>query len=252
MERGEEGEEGEKRRVPPPFFGFSLFSLFLIFCFSLFNTKKNFFSSQVPFALYLMTHAYFVFYHSLGNVRIRAALRRFGGGKEAKAKANESRNSSNNSSSSSSSLPLLFNRRLRRPLIIACVVFPLSYFTAFMETATIAHFPHYRFRDRSKMYSVGSLFYAIYFFVSFPWFCAMDEDEDDEEDEEEEEREKKKSRDDKKEEKRPRWSLGRAATDALAAGMLVTVLLDAWRLLFGGIVPASDLPPRRRRLPWML
>ena len=111
-----------------------------------------------------------------------------------------------------------------------------------METATISHFPHYRFRDRSKMYSVGSLFYALYFFVSFPWFFAMDEDEDGEDEGAEQEKKKKQER----------WSLGRAATDALAAGMLVTILLDAWRLLFGGIVRESELPARRLRLPWML
>lgn len=215
--------------------------------------KKNLL--QVPFALYLMTHAYFVFYHSLGNICIRAALRKFGGG-SGKAKSNSKKKSGSSSGSgsgsgSSSPLSLLFERRLRRPLIVALVVFPLSYFTAFMETATIAHFPHYRFRNRQKMYSVGSLFYAIYFFVSFPWFFAMDEDDDNEDGseerggagEEQKEREKKKER---------RWSLGRAATDALAAGMLVTMLLDAWRLLFGGIVPVDELPARRIRLPWML
>lgn len=195
-----------------------------------------------------MTHAYFVFYHSLGNICIRAALRKFGGERESE-KAKESKSKWSNSRSSSSSLSSLFHRRLRRPLVVALVAFPLSYFTAFMETATISHFPHYRFRDRSKMYSVGSLFYALYFFVSFPWFFAMDEDEEDEENEAVGGGEKGK----KKEEKETkRWSLGRAATDALAAGMLVTILLDAWRLLFGGIVPASELPARRLRLPWML
>jgi hypothetical protein len=30
-------------------------------------------------------------------------------------------------------------------------------------------------QDRSRMYTVGSLFYAIYFFVSFPMFYRMDE-----------------------------------------------------------------------------
>lgn len=37
-------------------------------------------------------------------------------------------------------------------------------------------FPYYTFVDRSKMYSIGSLFYAIYFFVSFPMFMRIDED----------------------------------------------------------------------------
>lgn len=31
-------------------------------------------------------------------------------------------------------------------------------------------FPYYEFVDRDAMYTVGSLFYAIYFFVSFPMF----------------------------------------------------------------------------------
>ena len=105
------------------------------------------------------------------------------------------------------------------------------------------------------MYRVGSLFYALYFFVSFPWFFAMDEeDEDDEENEEQTARRMaaKEAEEGARKEKQQRWSLGRAATDALAAGMLVTILLDAWRLLFGGIVPVSELPARRLRLPWML
>jgi len=127
-----------------------------------------------------MTHAYFVFYHSLGNICIRAALRKFG-----KANNNTSKSKSKGKKNSSSPLSRFFDAHLRRPLVITLVVLPLSYFTAFMETATIAHFPHYRFRDRSKMYSVGSLFYAIYFFVSFPWFFAMDEEEEDEEQENE-------------------------------------------------------------------
>lgn len=31
-------------------------------------------------------------------------------------------------------------------------------------------FPYYDFVDRASMYKVGSLFYAIYFLVSFPMF----------------------------------------------------------------------------------
>jgi len=40
----------------------------------------------------------------------------------------------------------------------------------------VVQFPYYTFVDRSKMYSVGSLFYAIYFFVSFPMFMRIEED----------------------------------------------------------------------------
>lgn len=66
------------------------------------------------------------------------------------------------------------------------------------------------------MYTVGSLFYAIYFFVSFPLFFIMDE------------------------QRIPKWTLLRVVLDSLAAGMLVTILLDLWRLWIGGIT--GDTP----------
>ena len=163
--------------------------------------------NDVPFCLYLMTHAYFLFYHALSNVAQRAAVRsvRRAGGSRAAVVAAQ-----------------------------AAVIVSLAYATAYGETATIAHFPHYRFVDRDRMYSVGSLFYALYFFVSFPWFFAMDE---------EEEGEGGRSR------RGDKWTLRRAATDALAAGMLVTMLLDAWRLGVGGIVPVQK--KKWGGLPWL-
>ncbi|PSC68708.1 Cycloeucalenol cycloisomerase [Micractinium conductrix] len=150
--------------------------------------------NQVPITLYLMTHAYFCLYHALANLvirRARAAAARHGSAAQAAAEA--------------------------------VVVFALSYATAYGETLTIAHFPYYTFKDRDRMYTVGSLFYAIYFFVSFPMFFRMDE--------------------------QPRakpWSLWRTAVDALAAGMLVTCLLDFWRVGLGGIVEGGS-----STLPWM-
>ncbi len=74
------------------------------------------------------------------------------------------------------------------------------------------------------MYSVGSLFYAIYFFVSFPMFFRMEE--------------------------RPRqkWTASQAAIDSLAAGMLVTILLDFWRLGVGSIWDANSAAAG---LPWL-
>ena len=91
--------------------------------------------------------------------------------------------------------------------MVPAQVIGLSYATAFAETLTIAAFPYYTFTDRAQarlhllpcspfrlrssasraglsedvfcspfqMYRVGSLFYAIYFFVSFPLFLRMDE-----------------------------------------------------------------------------
>lgn len=96
--------------------------------------------------------------------------------------------------------------------------------------------------------SVGSLFYAIYFFVSFPMFFRMDEDMH-------------------RISYRPRtsgvfkvksegagWSVARVVIDALAAGMLVTILLDLWRLVLGPVIDPSAIPEfvtSRSTLPWL-
>ena len=74
-------------------------------------------------------------------------------------------------------------------------------------------------QERSKMYTWGSVFYAIYFWVSFPVFFVMDE--------------------------KPRkiWSVWEAIRDSLASGMAVTVLLDFWRIAFTDSGPKS--------LPWL-
>jgi cycloeucalenol cycloisomerase len=130
-----------------------------------------------------MTHAYFCLYHALANVLIRRVRNHF-----------------------TSSGHLIQN------LAEILVVFTLSYATAYGETLTIAHFPYYSFENKAAMYKTGSLFYAIYFFVSFPMFYRMDEEAG------------------KKE-----YGLWRVVVDALAAGMIVTCLLDFWRLGVGTI-----------------
>ena len=61
-----------------------------------------------------MTHAYFCFYHALGNVCLRRASAAGPPGSAA------------------------------RLVAMGAVVFFLSYATAFMETLTIAHFPYYK------------------------------------------------------------------------------------------------------------
>lgn len=71
----------------------------------------------------------------------------------------------------------------------------------------LLQYPYYTHKNKAAMLSVGSLFYAIYFFVSFPAFFLMDENP-----------------------AARRMPLWRAGWDALAAGMLVTILLDLWRL----------------------
>jgi cycloeucalenol cycloisomerase len=80
------------------------------------------------------------------------------------------------------------------------------------------------------MYKVGSLFYAIYFFVSFPMFYRMDEEAG------------KKG-----------YGLWRVVVDALAAGMIVTCLLDFWRLGVGSIYEAPKVATSSGRfgLPWL-
>lgn len=161
----------------------------------------------MPITLYFMTHAYFCFYHVLSNLCIRRARRAV----------------------------QPFGSRAQL-LTTALVVFLMAYATAYGETLTISHFPYYTFeasppacvhcrmhclrrvqdnlllaaQDKTRMYRVGSLFYAIYFFVSFPVFFAMDEDQ------------------------RSSCSVGKATTDALGCGMAVTILLDFWRLCFCG------------------
>lgn len=85
-------------------------------------------------------------------------------------------------------------------------------------------------QDKDRMYTTGSLFYAIYFFVSFPMFYRMDESP------------------------KQQWSLQQAVLDSLAATMLVTCLLDFWRLCLGAIweQPVGRSESRAGTgLPWL-
>ncbi|XP_031494615.1 cycloeucalenol cycloisomerase isoform X1 [Nymphaea colorata] len=154
--------------------------------------------NNVPHTTFFLTHVCFLFYHVTSNMTLRRL-----------------RHSISNLS------------KLNQLIIQAVWILLLSYFIAFLETLAIANFPYYEFVDRSAMYRVGSLFYAIYFIVSFPMFIRLDEKPNDS------------------------WSLSRAAIDALAAAMLVTIILDMWRLFLGPIIPVQDkdqgLP---KGLPW--
>ncbi|KAL6759528.1 cyclopropyl isomerase-like protein [Haematococcus lacustris] len=166
-------------------------------------TFKSFRLNDVPICLYLMTHAYFCFYHALANVCIRRVGHLFAGSHSAV-----------------------------KTLAKAALVLGLSYATAYGETLTIAHFPYYTFVDHAAMYRTGSLFYALYFCVSFPMFFRIDEAVG---------------------AGSQRWSLAACVWDSLAAGMLVTLLLDFWRLGVGGIVDPAAVPntAARSALPWM-
>jgi cycloeucalenol cycloisomerase len=145
----------------------------------------------VPFFLYLITHAYFCFYHSLTNIAIRLARgTRFYHGL------------------TSPVARLAFNTLL---------VFALAVFTAFMETWTIASVPYYSHQDKWSMYTVGSVFYGIYFFASFPMFFRLDEPQGT---------------------SLTSWTLAETITDSLAACMIVTIFLDLWRLVLCAWMPS--------------
>jgi len=143
--------------------------------------------NNVPFSMYLCTHGYFAFYHVAANLLMRKVQTHL-----------RSRGKS----------------VARQRAAVGAVVFLLAYVLAFLETWTISNFPYYTHQDKGAMYTVGSLFYAIYFFVSFPMFYRIDEDT---------------SRGAR------RWTAADCALDALAAGMLCTIVLDLWRISLGAI-----------------
>ncbi|KAK6920543.1 hypothetical protein RJ641_014221 [Dillenia turbinata] len=154
--------------------------------------------NNVPHTTFLLTHVCFLFYHVTSNMTLRR-LRHF--------TANLSQEI--------------------QWIAEATWILALSYFIAFLETWAISNFPYYSFVDPASMYKVGSLFYAIYFFVSFPMFVRIDE--------------------------KPGapWDLPRVAIDALGAAMLVTIILDLWRIFLGPIVPLPDTKQcTQPGLPW--
>ncbi|RWR72033.1 cycloeucalenol cycloisomerase [Cinnamomum micranthum f. kanehirae] len=143
--------------------------------------------NNVPHTTFLLSHVCFLFYHVASNLTLRR-LRH---------------------SIADLSEPVQW-------IVEATWILALSYFIAYLETFAIANFPYYEFVDRAAMYKVGSLFYAIYFLVSFPMFIRIDEKPGD------------------------RWDLARVAIDSLGAAMLVTIILDLWRIYLGPIIPIPD------------
>ncbi|KAH0450623.1 hypothetical protein IEQ34_021315 [Dendrobium chrysotoxum] len=142
--------------------------------------------NNVPHTTFLLTHVCFLFYHMISNLTLRR-LRH-----------------------SITDLPPSI-----RFVTEAAWILALSYFIAYLETLAISNFPYYDFVDRDSMYKIGSLFYAIYFLVSFPMFARVAEKEDD------------------------GWDLQRVAVDALGAAMLVTIILDLWRISLGSLASTS-------------
>jgi cycloeucalenol cycloisomerase len=144
--------------------------------------------NNVPIVMYLLTHAYFTFYHSFMNMLQRYFFNTF---------------KTNN---------------ITRSILYWFFIIILSYTTAYLETWSIESFPYYAFEDRSKMYSIGSIFYSLCFVISFPLFKRIDEDS--------------------------KWSLERVSIESLAAGMLVLCLFDFWRIIIGPLnnVNVSEIP----------
>ena len=103
--------------------------------------------NNVPICMFFATHFYFTTYHAISNALLRKVVTTYEGG-------------------------------LPRVALFCSVVLVFSYFTAFMETLSISSFPYYSFENRDMAYTVGSAFYGIYFFVSFPGFYSFDDEID--------------------------------------------------------------------------
>lgn len=97
--------------------------------------------NNVPYLMFFATQCYFLFYHCIATICLRV-------------------------------LNQLCSTQWKPIRIVFLVIFiaTLAYFTAFMETYSIQHFPFYVIINRTRMYLVGSIFYALYFVVSFPMF----------------------------------------------------------------------------------
>lgn len=162
--------------------------------------------NDVPIALFFCTHAYFIFYHTGTTI----LLRRFW------------------TSAAYTNMPaegLLGSPLSVRAVASAVYVWLMAVGTAFMETWTISAFPYYTYSSAEYMYTVGSVCYGIYFVVSFPAFYRLDEGVRG---------------------RTGRWSVSQAAIDSLGACMLVTIMLDLWRLAVGGVLPNTP-----KCVPWM-
>ena len=138
--------------------------------------------NNVPLSMYFATHVYFISYHTVVSLPIRIAKR-----------------------------TLVHSSRLFYFAGMCLVVCSLSIITAFLETWTISGFPYYTYPDYYAILTKGSVFYAIYFMVTFPMFLRLDEEPADP------------------------WTLGRTTVDALAAMMMVLLCGDIWRLAIGAV-----------------
>jgi len=153
--------------------------------------------NNVPVALFLITQGYFTLYHTLSDMALRAYRRKWGPAMEV---------STPNHSSSCSCSTLL---RMAGFFAFVCT---FSIAVAFTETFTIQNFPLYEIFDRTAMYLYGSVFYALYFVVSFPMHLGIDELPG------------------------QNLPLQQVVLNALASCAVITFLCDMWRIAIGPIV----------------
>lgn len=142
--------------------------------------------NKVPLSMFLMTHTYFLSYHILIGILLRLVRR------------------------------VLEWSHVAQLLGTAVAVALLAIGTAAAETWTISSFPYYTYPDYHTMITIGSVFYGLFFVITFPMFHRLDEDHS------------------------TPWTLGRTAIEALAAMMLVLLCADWWRLLIGAVYTSTD------------
>lgn len=153
--------------------------------------------NDVPFALYLITHSYFHLYHVLSSMLMRVIWR------------------------------VTFSLKgTSRQICAFFMLFIACYIVAFLETFTIQNFPYYDIPDRRAMYVYGSLFYALYFMISFPMFARLDEQSNN-------------------------WSFNQTFLDAAACCMIITQLLDLWRITIGQVTDEPAANPPKHSVPFV-
>jgi len=141
---------------------------------------------KVPVGMYLNSVAFFLVYHSAAVVSMRRVRTALGGSP------------------------------LARRLAWAAIVAATALFFAFAETRlyiTDAAEANVWYVDLAAMLRFGSVFYAMYFLVSFPAFYRLDEHPD-----------------------QPAWSLGRTVIEASFVAMTSLLFLDLWARFVGPIV----------------
>jgi cycloeucalenol cycloisomerase len=143
---------------------------------------------KVPVGMYLNAVAFFLVYHTLAVVCMRRVRGLTPG------------------------LPTAARR-----LAWAAIVGATAFFFAWAETrlyVTQAASANVWYVDLPAMLRYGSIFYALYFVVSFPNVYRLDEDPD-----------------------APRWTLSRTVVEASFVAITSLLLLDLWARFLGPIVP---------------